>query len=184
MGYYTEIIVSGATRKSGRREEDEDTELEIIERVNGLSDRSGLMKISEDNDPIAEVSREYPDFIIEVEGRGGDQEDLWRRRYLNGESETICPAWPPFTKISVPERASDIHPDKQGITVCEKTVFDSLVDKCLAEYSVVCLAEYLASAPVAPGMTYEQAFNLYIKAMKEVEGDRFYTVKEGETIEL
>ena len=183
MGYYTEIIVSGATRKSGRREEDEDTELEIIERVNGLSDRSGLMKLSEDNDPIAEVSREYPDFIIEVEGRGGDQEDLWRRRYLNGESETIYPDWPPFTEISVPEHTSDIHPDEQGIAVCEKAVFDGLVDD-YRKNSEVCLAEYLASAPVAGGMTYEQAFDLYIKAMKEVEGDRFYVIKEKETIEL
>ena len=64
---------------------------------------------------------------------------------------------------------------------------ESIAEHLLDDYqmnSEVCLAEYLANVPVAPGMTYEQAFNTYIRLMKRVEGDRFYTVKEGETIEL
>lgn len=73
--------------------------------------------------------------------------------------------------------------DKQEVPVDEDTVFERLIDDYETN-SEVCLTEYLASEPVAPGLTYEQAFELYIKAMKKVEGDKFFTIKENETIEL
>lgn len=48
----------------------------------------------------------------------------------------------------------------------------------------VCMAEYLASERVNPNLTYEDAFEVYVHMMKTIEGDEFYTIKEGETIEL
>ena len=57
----------------------------------------------------------------------------------------------------------------------------------LAEYcndSEVCMAEFLADKEVPAGMTFEEAFEMYIECMKRAEGDRFYTIKEDETIEL
>ena len=48
----------------------------------------------------------------------------------------------------------------------------------------VCMAEYLASEYVPANLTYEDAFEVYITMMKTIEGDQFYTIKEGETIEL
>ncbi len=52
------------------------------------------------------------------------------------------------------------------------------------ENSEVCMAEYLASEKVPQGMTFEEAFNIYISCMKQVEGDKFFVEKEGEMIEL
>lgn len=48
----------------------------------------------------------------------------------------------------------------------------------------ICMAEYLASEPVPSYLTYEDAFEVYIAMMKNIEGDEFYTIKEGETIQL
>ena len=48
----------------------------------------------------------------------------------------------------------------------------------------VCAAEFLADKEVPEGMTFEQAFELYIEVMKTVEGDRFTVTKENETFEL
>ena len=97
MGYYTNIIPMGAFRKKGLPQpEDESISDEIIEQINGMLDCTCSMKISVDDDEIAGLSKQYPDFIIEVEGRGGDQEDLWRRRYVNGECEVIYPQWPDY----------------------------------------------------------------------------------------
>lgn len=53
-------------------------------------------------------------------------------------------------------------------------------------YSEVCMAEFLASEDVNQFVdcSFEDAFEIYMECMKIVEGDKFYTVKEGETIEL
>lgn len=48
----------------------------------------------------------------------------------------------------------------------------------------VCAAEFLAREKVPEGMTFEQAFELYVEVMKTVEGDRFTVTKENETVEL
>ncbi|RHH14417.1 hypothetical protein DW228_06345 [Bacteroides fragilis] len=55
--------------------------------------------------------------------------------------------------------------------------------KSVYSRSEVCLGETLASIP-ADGLTLEEAFDLYIVAMKWGEGDRFYRVDhEGDTFE-
>lgn len=55
--------------------------------------------------------------------------------------------------------------------------------KSIYSCSEVCLGETLASIP-ADGLTLEEAFDLYIVAMKWGEGDRFYRVdKEGDAFE-
>ena len=48
----------------------------------------------------------------------------------------------------------------------------------------VCAAEFLADTEVPAGMTFEQAFELYVEVMKTVEGDTFTVTKEGETTVL
>jgi len=60
---------------------------------------------------------------------------------------------------------------------------DELINEYLDE-SEVCMAEFLAWKKVPAGMTFEEAFETYIRVMKAVEGDKFYTIKEGETFEL
>lgn len=52
------------------------------------------------------------------------------------------------------------------------------------ENSEVCMAEYFASKEVPQGLTFEDAFNIYIICMKQVEGDKFFVEKEGEMIAL
>ena len=64
---------------------------------------------------------------------------------------------------------------------------DRLTRKLINEYreeSEVCVAEFLAWKEVPAGMTFEEAFETYIKVMKSVEKDKFYTVKDDETLEL
>ena len=48
----------------------------------------------------------------------------------------------------------------------------------------LCMAEILADETVPDGLTYEEAFEVYIEAMKRADGDEFYTIKEGEKYEL
>ncbi len=68
----------------------------------------------------------------------------------------------------------------------EKNLKEQRVAELLSTYedSEVCMAETLASEVVPAGTTYEEAFEIYIEAMKRVEGDTFYTIKDGEKIEL
>ena len=67
-----------------------------------------------------------------------------------------------------------------------KNLKNQRVAELLSTYedSEVCMAETLASEVVPAGTTYEEAFEIYIEAMKRVEGDTFYTIKDGEKIEL
>ena len=97
MGYYTSIICMGAYHKERpKTSEDWDTESQIISEIDS---KEPLHNLSDDNDPLKEISLAHKDWIIEVEGRGGHQEDLWRRRYLNGECEHIVPVWPEYQII-------------------------------------------------------------------------------------
>lgn len=52
------------------------------------------------------------------------------------------------------------------------------------ENSEVCMAEYLASKEVPQGITFEEAFYIYIKCMKQVEGDKFFVKRAGEIGEM
>lgn len=48
----------------------------------------------------------------------------------------------------------------------------------------ICMAELLADEKVPEGTTFEEAFKIYIEMMKRIEGDKFFTIKEGEKMEL
>lgn len=64
---------------------------------------------------------------------------------------------------------------------------NNIVNNLINDYeenSDVVMAEYLSSKKVPHGLTFEDAFEIYIDLMKRVEGDEFYTIKEGEKIEL
>ena len=56
--------------------------------------------------------------------------------------------------------------------------------KDYAEKSEVVMAEYLAWRKVPEGLSYEDAFELYIAAMKQANGDRFFAIKGRKKIEL
>lgn len=47
----------------------------------------------------------------------------------------------------------------------------------------ISMSEILASIP-ADGLSIEEAFELYIKAMKWSDGDRFFVIANGEKEEL
>lgn len=47
----------------------------------------------------------------------------------------------------------------------------------------ICMSELLASIP-ADGLSVEDAFELYIQAMKWSDGDKFFVVSDGEQTEL
>ena len=102
MGYYTSVTIVGAWPKDRptfdkRTQEDIEEEENITSEID--SQASEINNLRDDNDPIKEISLNHKDWIIEVEGRGGDQEDLWRRRYLNGNYEHIAPVWPSYKTI-------------------------------------------------------------------------------------
>ena len=63
-----------------------------------------------------------------------------------------------------------------------KETAERLIEKYHAE-SEVCMAEFLASE-FPKALSFEEAFEVYILCMKRVEGDKFFTIKEGEQIEL
>lgn len=46
--------------------------------------------------------------------------------------------------------------------------------------SDVCVAEYLATTPVPKGLTFEDAFLLYVKFLTGIECDRFFRLCEGQ----
>ena len=62
-------------------------------------------------------------------------------------------------------------------------IVKKLIHKYITDSEVV-MGEFLASEKVQRGLTYEQAFEIYISCMKIVEEDKFYTIKEDKTIEL
>lgn len=68
------------------------------------------------------------------------------------------------------------------VTVESKTTFDQIKEAYTT--SDVCMGEMLASTS-AHSLTIEEAFELYIEAMKWAEGDRFYKSQDnGSPIEL
>ena len=71
---------------------------------------------------------------------------------------------------------------RKGMKNIVKETAQKLVDKYYAE-SEVCMAEFLASE-FPKSLSYEEAFEVYILCMKMVEGDEFYTIKEGIKEEL
>lgn len=65
--------------------------------------------------------------------------------------------------------------------------FEEKLTSILNTYRVeseVVMAEFLESEKVPKNTTIAEAFLLYIEAMKRVNGDKFYVVKEGIEEEL
>ena len=57
-----------------------------------------------------------------------------------------------------------------------------MLNELIKEYttdSEVCMGEFLAYKKVPQGMTFEQAFEMYIKCMNMVEGDEFFVKQEN-----
>lgn len=65
----------------------------------------------------------------------------------------------------------------------KKNIVEELCQEYVADSEVV-MGEFLAWKKVPEGMTFEQAFEAYIGCMKAANDDRFFVIKEGETIEL
>lgn len=63
----------------------------------------------------------------------------------------------------------------------EKITFNQLKEDYINDD--VCMAEFLANTP-ATGLTIEQAFYMYIRAMSWCEEDEFTTYKESEYVDL
>ena len=93
----------GAFRKDNPKNKDNENWTEEAQINDELDAVSEINNLSEENDPIKEVSLKHKDWIIEIEGRGGHQEDLWRRRYLNGKFEEIVPYWPEYISAMAQE---------------------------------------------------------------------------------
>lgn len=70
--------------------------------------------------------------------------------------------------------------DLQEETRKEKVV--GAISDLKEEYgkSDVCIAELLADLEVPEGMTYEEAFGIYVKMLSEIEGDAFYRHVEND----
>jgi len=65
--------------------------------------------------------------------------------------------------------------------------FEEKLTSILNTYRVeseVVMAEFLESEEVPKNTTIAEAFRLYIEAMKRVNGDKFYVIKEGIKEEL
>jgi len=69
------------------------------------------------------------------------------------------------------------------MTEANNNIVNSLIKDYIKNSDVV-MAEYLASKKVPHGLTFEDAFEIYIELMKQANGDEFYTIKEGEIIDL
>lgn len=123
MGYHTTIICMSARPKDRpMKNKDWETESEIISEVESHSDINNL---SDENDPLKEVSLTHKNWIIEVEGRGDDQEDLWRCRYLNGRYEVIYPEWPEYKKIGVKTFYQPVVIDKSTGDYIPQELYDN-----------------------------------------------------------
>lgn len=64
-----------------------------------------------------------------------------------------------------------------------EAIFQEIKDTYITE-SEVCMAELLADLTIPAGVSFEDAFELYVALMKWSDGDEFYVVKEDERIEL
>ena len=102
MGYLTCITIVGAYPKSRprfteRTDAEFQEEIAIVEEVS--NEASECNNLADDNDPMKAISLRHKGWIIEVECRGSDQEDLYRRRYLDGAYEQIAPKWPEYETV-------------------------------------------------------------------------------------
>lgn len=81
-----------------------------------------------------------------------------------------------LTVIGIDEQNIDDDPDNR-----EKKIEDAtkhLINRYQI-YSENCMGEFLAEEKVGNDLTFEDAFNIYIRCMQRVENDRFYANKDG-----
>lgn len=69
------------------------------------------------------------------------------------------------------------------ITKESAKIADALIKEYIKDSEVV-MGEFLADKKVPNGISFEQAFEIYIACMQCVNGDRFYAIKEGKKVEL
>lgn len=48
----------------------------------------------------------------------------------------------------------------------------------------ICIADLLANIKVPKGISYEQAFEIYIQLLKMIENDNFYRIADNELKQL
>lgn len=104
MGYYTNCIC----RVIGGSQEQHDSILEAVkDRYIGSygSDEVAFETQhywnKDDIKFLKTLSRDFPGVIIEVDGSGDEDGDMWSRRFRDGEMEEVQARieWPPFEKI-------------------------------------------------------------------------------------
>jgi hypothetical protein len=95
MGYYTHytIRITGADNANQMTEIAE--KLGLSEEGYEISDEGTKLSTDFDDkwygwkDQFLRVSRSYPRVLFEVDGKGEENDDLWKARIRNGESEVI-----------------------------------------------------------------------------------------------
>lgn len=104
-------------------------------------------------------------------------------QWMSGDDDTIQENFDLTLKDFGGDEGLDISDEEiEAASVHRKTNLEDV----MREYdrSEVCMGETLGSMS-ANGLTIEEAFELYIKAMNHAEGDKFYrTDNGGETINL
>lgn len=97
MGYLTKYTLI----EHNVPDDDFEDLLVALDKFDGrdLVDRAITDKWYDHEEPMLELSMDFPDCIFTLEGEGEEQGDKWRKRFLNGEMEEIRPdvVWPPFT---------------------------------------------------------------------------------------
>ena len=106
MGYYTTYTLNKISGSDG----DFDALVKDIRVKSGVDFSSHNVqeaKWSRHDDDMHELSRKYPDLVVQLDGDGQDSDDLWATRYRDGESESVGAVLPPFHRIaSQSERAA------------------------------------------------------------------------------
>ncbi len=128
MGYCSNYFITVNT----------DDEKKAKEIFKAIEDRSGYniekddspdsgivfdAKWYDSDDDLMEVSKEFPETVIEMDVEGEERDDNWTIRVKNGEKEIVraVTVTPPFTKILIPGER-----DKQSLTPFEALLVKSI----------------------------------------------------------
>lgn len=128
MGYCSTYIITPCVDDENKAKEI----LDAIEKRSGYpieedgSPYSGIVfdaKWYNSKDDLVEVSKEFPDTVIEMDVEGKERNDNWTIRVKNGEKEIVraITVTPPFTKILIPE-----DQDEQSLTPFETLLAKSI----------------------------------------------------------
>lgn len=133
MGYCSTYIITPCVDDENKAKEI----LDAIEKRSGYpieendSPGSGIIfdaKWYDSKDDLVEVSKEFPDTVIEMDVEGEERDDNWTIRVKNGEKEIVraITVTPPFTKILIPE-----DQDEQSLTPFEALLAKSILAKSI-----------------------------------------------------